>query len=67
MPAKRTKASTSSASAKRGVERGELLETLQARFRKHVHRHAGLEWEAVEARLEARPAAARGFRALLEV
>jgi hypothetical protein len=29
-----------------------LLKTLQARFDAHMHRHAGLEWKAVRARLE---------------
>jgi len=35
--------------------RAALLTTLQARFEKHRHRHKGLEWAAVAARLEARP------------
>jgi Protein of unknown function (DUF4256) len=49
---------------KRGVEtrhqlppgqRGELLRTLKARFEKHMKRHQGLQWAAVQARLEANP------------
>lgn len=49
---------------KRGVEtreplspeqRGALLRTLQARFEKHMNRHRGLQWPAVQARLEANP------------
>src|SRR5215217_5873823 len=49
---------------KRGVEtrhqlepeqRGALLRTLKARFEKHMNRHHGLEWTAVQARLEANP------------
>ncbi|MGL4400759.1 MAG: DUF4256 domain-containing protein [Luteolibacter sp.] len=36
-------------------EREKLLETLAARFAKHMHRHPGLEWSAVEARLTAHP------------
>src|SRR5262245_64876569 len=35
-------------------EREELLGTLKARFEKNMHRHAGLEWNKVEARLEAK-------------
>src|SRR4029453_8294396 len=47
---------------KRGVEtrqqlppeqRGALLRTLKARFEKHMTRHQGLQWTAVQARLEA--------------
>lgn len=34
----------------------ELLQTLQARFEKHRDRHADLQWEQVQARLEAQPA-----------
>ena len=50
---------------KRGIEtrqqlppeqRGELLRTLKARFEKHMNRHQGLQWTAVQARLEANPA-----------
>jgi hypothetical protein len=49
---------------KRGVEtrqqlppgqQGELLSTLKARFEKHMKRHQGLQWAAVQARLEANP------------
>jgi hypothetical protein len=49
---------------KRGVEtrlqlpseqRGALLRTLKARFEKHMKRHQGLQWTAVEARLEGNP------------
>lgn len=36
------------------AEQGEaLLETLQARFEQHMHRHAGIAWADVQARLEA--------------
>lgn len=34
-------------------QRVELLETLQKRFQKNMNRHEGLEWAAVQARLEA--------------
>src|SRR5918994_2230612 len=49
---------------KRGVEtrqqlppeqRGALLRTLKARFERHMNRHQGLQWTAVQARLEANP------------
>ena len=33
-------------------QRDGLLETLKARFDAHMHRHAGLEWAIVQARLE---------------
>ena len=33
----------------------ELLRTLQARFEGNMHRHQGLEWAAVQARLETNP------------
>lgn len=38
------------------AEQGEtLLKTLKARFEKHMKRHAGIEWAAVQARLQAHP------------
>ncbi|HET9372398.1 MAG TPA: DUF4256 domain-containing protein [Vicinamibacterales bacterium] len=36
-------------------QRGALLSTLKARFEKHMNRHRGLQWTAVQARLEAHP------------
>ncbi|WP_336825065.1 DUF4256 domain-containing protein [Sporosarcina sp. USHLN248] len=33
-------------------QREELLETLKARFEKNMHRHEGLEWEKVQAKLD---------------
>lgn len=33
----------------------ELLQTLKSRFEKNMHRHAGLAWPQVKARLEANP------------
>ena len=36
-------------------QREELLSALKARFGKYLNRHAGLEWAAVQARLEANP------------
>src|SRR5918996_3347404 len=36
-------------------QRGALLRTLKARFGKHMNRHHGLQWTAVQSRLEANP------------
>ena len=36
-------------------ERDELLETLHVRFDENMHRHIGLKWAKVQARLEANP------------
>ena len=33
----------------------ELLSALKARFEKNMHRHPGLEWAKVQAKLEANP------------
>lgn len=38
-------------------ERDELLQTLKARFEKHMHRHQGIAWADVQARLERHPEA----------
>jgi hypothetical protein len=35
-----------------GKHRDRLLSTLQARFEAHMHRHASVQWTAVQARLE---------------
>lgn len=37
------------------AQRAALLNTLQTRFEKNMKRHAGLNWTAVQARLEAHP------------
>jgi hypothetical protein len=37
------------------AQRQELIKNLKARFEKHLHRHEGLEWARVQARLEASP------------
>lgn len=37
------------------AHREELLSTLQARFEKNTHRHKGLQWAKVQARLAANP------------
>jgi hypothetical protein len=39
-----------------GKQRESLLEKLKARFEAHMHRHAGLEWIAVQARVESNSA-----------
>jgi hypothetical protein len=36
-------------------QREELLKTLRIRFRENMHRHKGLDWEEVEAKLETQP------------
>jgi hypothetical protein len=45
-------------------EREELLRTLEARFERHMHRHPGIAWAEVLARLEGRPAALRSLQAM---
>lgn len=42
-------------------ERDQLLRTLQTRFEKNRHRHEGHKWEAVQAKLEANPAALKSL------
>jgi len=42
-------------------EREDLLQTLKARFEKQRHRHEGIAWADVQARLEARPEALRSL------
>ena len=44
------------AKALKAKERDELLRTLQTRFEQHMHRHEGLDWAKVRAKLEANPA-----------
>ena len=46
------------------AERDELLKTLRARFEKHMHRHPGITWAAVQARLERAPDALESLRAM---
>jgi Protein of unknown function (DUF4256) len=36
-------------------QREELMSTLKARFEKNIHRHQGIEWANVQAKLEANP------------
>jgi hypothetical protein len=37
------------------AQREDLLGTLRARFEKNMNRHAGVEWAAVKAKLDAHP------------
>lgn len=43
-------------------EREELLQTLKARFEKNMHRHEGIAWAKVQAKLEGNPEALRSLR-----
>lgn len=45
-------------------ERDDLLRTLKARFEKNMHRHKGIAWADVEARLESTPAALKSLAAM---
>jgi hypothetical protein len=42
----------------------ELLQTLKARFESNVHRHKGLAWADVQARLDRNPDALKSLRAM---
>ena len=42
----------------------ELIETLKARFAENMHRHRGMSWTAVQARLDANAAALKSLRAM---
>lgn len=44
-----------------GPAAGALLQTLRERFERHMERHPGLTWAAVERRLKARPEALAGL------
>ena len=44
----------------------ELLQTLEARFEKNRHRHKGVAWVEVQARLESNPNALKSLRAMEE-
>jgi hypothetical protein len=45
-------------------EREELLQTLGARFEKNMHRHKGVSWAKVQARLEANPVALKSLHVM---
>lgn len=43
-------------------ERDQLLHSLKSRFETNLHRHQGLRWELVQARLEGSPGALKSLR-----
>jgi hypothetical protein len=43
-------------------EREELLQVLKARFEKNMHRHVGISWAEVQAKLEGNPDARRSLQ-----
>jgi hypothetical protein len=45
-------------------ERDELLQALKARFEQNMHRHQGIAWAEVQARLEGNPAALKSLQAM---
>ena len=45
-------------------QRDEQIEILKARFEKNMHRHKGIAWAAVQARLERNPSALKVLRAM---
>lgn len=45
-------------------ERDELLQALNARFAKNMHRHKGIAWADVQAKLAGNPAALKSLRAM---
>jgi hypothetical protein len=47
-------------------ERNDLLETLRARFEQNMHRHKGVKWADVEARLDGSTAALKSLNAMEE-
>lgn len=44
----------------------ELFKILKARFEKHPHRHKGIEWAKVQAKLEAHPAKVKSLQLMEE-
>ena len=42
-------------------EREDLLKTLRARFEKNMSRHKGIEWGAIQAKLEGKPEALKSL------
>lgn len=47
-------------------QRDDLINTLKTRFQKHMHRHKGLQWEAVQKRLEANATKLKSLHAMEE-
>ncbi|MBZ0150349.1 MAG: DUF4256 domain-containing protein [Planctomycetes bacterium] len=60
-PPKPARTSKSPSSPSRGSTAPDLLATLRTRFEAHPQRHPGLTWDAVAARLQAKPAALRAL------
>ena len=50
--------------AMKARERDDLLQALKARFEKNTHRHEGVVWAEVQARLEGNPDALRSLRVM---
>ena len=48
----------------KSTERDRLVATLKARFEKNRHRHAGISWPTVQARLDGNPAASKSLHAM---
>src|SRR5687768_4995172 len=48
----------------KAAERDKLMETLKARFEKNMHRHKGMKWATVEAKLEGNAAALETLSAM---
>jgi hypothetical protein len=48
----------------KSAARGKLMDALKARFQKHMHRHAAMEWAAVQGRLEESPGALTSLEAM---
>src|SRR5215208_7746734 len=55
MPAKKAQTRAETAKKLSPEQRQELLRTCKARFEKNAHRHKGVDWAKVQARLEANP------------
>jgi hypothetical protein len=47
-------------------ERDKLIALLKVRFEKHMHRHSGIAWPAVQGKLERDPNALKALRAMEE-
>ena len=54
-------AATTTSQCMTAHERDNLLHALKARFEKNMHRHRGIAWSDVQARLEGNPAALRSL------
>ena len=50
----------------KSTERDKLMQILKARFEKNMHRHKGIKWATVEARLERNPDALKSLAAMEE-